>query len=188
MPSEEPIFTIGHSSHTWERFHGLIGLHGIECIVDVRSNPVSRWTHFNRHELSGLLEGVGISYRHFGDRLSGRLGNRPANYERIARTSAFAEGIDDVLALAAQRRVALLCAEYEPLECHRCLLVARNLAGQRRAPVSHLLRNGDAEPHARTEERLLAMHGGAEDLFLGAEERLAHAYRRQAARLGSPTS
>jgi hypothetical protein len=84
-----------------------------------------------------------------------------------------------VLEGARKYRLALMCSEQEPLECHRCLLVARALAA-RGIAVSHILPDGRLEAHADTEERLLRLTGRAEeDLFASRAERLAEAYRQQ---------
>jgi hypothetical protein len=73
-----------------------------------------------------------------------------------------------------------MCSEREPLDCHRCLLIAPALA-QRGLNVGHILADGTIEPHAATEERLLALASGAQDLFgANRSERLDAAYRRRA--------
>ena len=84
-----------------------------------------------------------------------------------------------------------MCAEREPLDCHRCLLVARELAA-RGVAIGHILHDGAIEPHAATEARLLALDGkrgdvaATGDLFVtglsitGLDEQLAAAYRRRA--------
>ncbi len=77
----------------------------------------------------------------------------------------------------ARHRVCLLCAERDPLDCHRCLLIGRALA-ERGLAVGHILADGTIEPHSASDERLLVMAGG--DLFRDRAERLAHAYRRRA--------
>jgi hypothetical protein len=72
-----------------------------------------------------------------------------------------------------------LCAEREPLDCHRCLLVGRALT-ERGLTLGHARADGTIEPHAATEDRLLALAGDETDLFRDRAERLAHAYRRRA--------
>ena len=118
------------------------------------------------------------------------LGGRPrsaalyrdgiADYEAMARQPDFRTGLDRLLADAAHSRVCLMCAEREPLDCHRCLLVARPLA-ERGLAIGHILHDGTIELHAATERRLLALTGASDDLFVtGQDERLAAAYRRRA--------
>jgi uncharacterized protein (DUF488 family) len=97
----------------------------------------------------------------------------------MAARGEFAAGLARVVDESARHRVCLMCAEREPLDCHRCLLIARALA-ERRLKLGHVRADGSIEPHAETEERLLALSGGDADLFRDRAERLAHAYRRRA--------
>jgi uncharacterized protein (DUF488 family) len=96
----------------------------------------------------------------------------------MAARPEFAAGLARVVDETAHHRVCLLCAEREPLDCHRCLLVGRALA-ERGLKLGHIRVDGSVEPHATTEDRLLTLVGDA-DLFSDRTERLAHAYRRRA--------
>jgi hypothetical protein len=92
----------------------------------------------------------------------------------------FQAGLDRLLAGARKQRQCLMCSEREPLDCHRCLLVARALAA-RGVTMGHILHGGGIESHAATERRLLDLAGEDSDLFAtGQNERLAAAYRRRA--------
>jgi len=159
-------------------------------IADVRSVPASRrFPWFSKHSLSARLAAAGIGYQAMGDALGGRprddslYRHGVADYEAMAMQPEFRGGIDRLIALVARAHVCLMCAEREPLDCHRCLLVARRLA-ERGLVVGHILHDGSIEPHAATEQRLLKLDdaaGGACDLFVtGHRERLAAAYRRRA--------
>jgi hypothetical protein len=97
----------------------------------------------------------------------------------MAATPAFRSALDRVVGETRRQRLCLMCAEREPLECHRCLLVARALAKRGLAP-GHILADGTVEPHAATEERLLAWAGDHPDLFGDRTARLDAAYRRRA--------
>ena len=121
------------------------------------------------------------------------LGGRPrrdtlyrdgaADYEAMAIEPEYVAGLDRLHGVAARSRVCLMCAERDPLDCHRCLLVARSLA-ERGVAVAHILHDGAIEAHAETEQRLLALDAKmpqACDLFTsGQHDRLAAAYRRRA--------
>lgn len=179
------VYTIGHSSHEWGDFRQLIELPDIGCIVDARSSPRSRWRHFHQREMRARLNRIGVGYVFLGDQLGGHSATGVSDYEAMGRTAAFAAGIGRLLDIAARCRPAILCSEHEPLTCHRFLLVARHLVEQRGVRVEHILRDGRIEHHEDTEERLLALHGGIEDMFSDRRERLAHAYRWQAKRLGA---
>ncbi len=101
----------------------------------------------------------------------------------MAKEPLFLDGLSRVEALAGTTRLALLCAEHEPLACHRCLLVGRRLV-ERGVEVAHILRDGQIEPNAATEERLLELTGQSDgDLLRSRADRLALAYRTQSQRL-----
>jgi uncharacterized protein (DUF488 family) len=183
------LWTIGHSNMPADRFVALLQRAGISAIADVRSAPFSRrFPWFSGKALAERLKGEGIAYVTLGDALGGRP-NDPAlycegvaDYEGMAATPEFRAGLERVAEGAQRHRVCLMCAEREPLDCHRCLLVARALAGRGLA-IGHILADGAIEPHAATEERLLALtgrKGKSADLFSDRPPSLAEAYRRRA--------
>jgi uncharacterized protein (DUF488 family) len=186
MPGTFDLFTIGHSNLAADRFVDLVKGAGVTAIADVRSVPFSRWCPwFSRQALADGLARDGIAYLPLGDALGGRprdprlYSDGIADYEAMAMMPEFRAGLAQVREAMTRQRVCLMCAEREPLECHRCLLVARALAEQGVAP-RHILSDGTIEPHAATERRLLALTGGGEDLFRDDATRLAEAYRRRA--------
>lgn len=181
---QNTIFSIGHSNLPWEHFRSLLERSDIGVVLDVRSNPRSRLHYFNQHKLRYWLNGIGISYLYLGDQLGGRPASGTINYETMAETVSFAQGIARVLEIAPRCRPVLMCSEHEPLECHRCLLVGRQLVEQCNANVAHILRNGRIEPHKDTEDRLLAKWRVGSDLFQTRAERLNVTYRLQARKLG----
>jgi uncharacterized protein (DUF488 family) len=181
------LFSIGHSNIAAERFLALLRDVGVDTIADVRSTPFSRrFPWFSGKNLAATLTQHGMTYLAYGDTLGGRprdtalYRDAVADYEAMARQPDFQIGLDRLLVDAARSRVCLMCAEREPLDCHRCLLVARSLA-ERGLTIGHILHDGTVEPHATTEQRLLSLTGASDDLFVtGQEERLAAAYRRRA--------
>jgi uncharacterized protein (DUF488 family) len=181
------LFSIGHSNIAAERFLALLRVVGVDTIADVRSTPFSRrFPWFSGKTLAATLTQHGMTYLAYGDTLGGRPRDATlyrdgvADYEAMARQPDFQSGLDRLLADAARSRVCLMCAEREPLDCHRCLLVARSLA-ERGLTIGHILHDGTVEPHMATEQRLLALTGASDDLFVtGQDERLAAAYRRRA--------
>ncbi len=186
MPSFD-LFSIGHSNIPIARFIALLQASGVNAIADVRSTPFSRFCPwFSGKPLTATLAQKGMSYFAYGEALGGRPRDAAfycdgiADYEAMAQHDEFKAGLDRLLADAAQSRLCLMCAEREPLDCHRCLLVTRALAA-RGVAVGHILHDGAIEPHGATEQRLLALDGAASDLFAtGHGERLAAAYRRRA--------
>jgi hypothetical protein len=190
------LFSIGHSNIAAERFIAMLRAAGVNGIADVRSAPRSRFfPWFSGKNLKLLLAREGMNYGFYGDALGGRPRDQRlycdgiADYEAMARQGEFQAGLDRLIAdaahLRANGRLCLMCAEREPLDCHRCLLVARELAA-RGMTIGHILHDGTIEPHAATEERLLALAEEDGDLFAtgpfatGLGGRLAAAYRRRA--------
>jgi uncharacterized protein (DUF488 family) len=181
------LFSIGHSNIPAERFIGLLRDAGANAIADVRSTPLSRrFPWFSGKNLAVTLAQHGMAYLAYGEALGGRPRDAAlyrdgvADYEAMARQQDFQIALDRLTAEGAHARVCLMCAEREPLDCHRCLLVARSLA-ERGLTIGHILHDGTVESHTATEQRLLALTGASDDLFVtGQGERLAAAYRRRA--------
>jgi uncharacterized protein (DUF488 family) len=146
------LFSIGHSNHPIDYFIGLLRRHGITALADVRSTPYSRrHPQFRRETLVESLKTAGIAYVFLGAELGGK---RPGGLIEAAKTSAFRSGIERLREGAARYRVAFMCAEREPTDCHRTMLVARHL----RAPdvtIQHILANGTLEAHDSVERRLV---------------------------------
>ena len=107
-----------------------------------------------------------------------------ADYEKIAASPEFRRGLERLMDVAARRSMAAMCSEADPLDCHRCLLIGRALAGQG-ADVRHILASGDVVTHAEVEDRLLSLENLAEDLLASSrEERLAEGYRARSRKAG----
>jgi uncharacterized protein (DUF488 family) len=181
------VLTIGHSTLTYEAFLDRLRAAQVTAVADVRTSPFSRrLPQFNREVLRAELRSEGISYVFLGKELGGRPSDLQyysggvADYEKMATAEIFQKGLDRVVEGARQHRIAMMCSESDPMDCHRCLLVGRALV-KRGIKVTHIL------PHARTmtqsdvEERLLELSGrSAEDFFVSREERLTEAYRDRA--------
>ena len=198
--TNDPIFTIGHSNHSLEDFLALLTKRRVAVVADVRSAPWSRFNpHFGREALAAALAARGIGYDYLGRELGGRPDD-PAchdedgrvDYERVAGTRRFRDGIARVARSAAERRVALMCAEKEPLDCHRTLLVAPALDGEG-FRVEHILADGGIEPHGASMDRLMASFDldPDGDLFRSRDETVTRAIRLRARRIafaGGPPS
>lgn len=186
MPSGK-IFSIGHSVLPIDGFTGLLKDAQINSIVDVRSSPFSRYhPHFNRDNLRSHLARNHISYTFLGSELGGRpadptlYNGNTADYEMMARTDNFASGIGQVVEASKTQTVALMCTEKNPMDCHRCLLVARQLAAEGLEAV-HILSDGRQETQVDIENRL--MEGVEADLLETSEETLARAYRKRSMKI-----
>ncbi len=134
IANSQPVFTIGHSNLEIGKFVALLKQHGIQAIADVRSSPYSQYNpQFNRELLQRALQEKSIAYVFLGRELGARRSEREcylegrADYELISQTSAFKQGIERLIQGAARMRIALMCAEKDPIDCHRCLLVSPHL-------------------------------------------------------------
>lgn len=146
------IFTIGHSNHPVGRFIDLLRGHGIGALADVRSTPYSRrHPQFGREKLAASLRDAGIAYVFLGDALGGKQGR---SHAQVAATPEFRAGLERLREGAVRHRVAFMCAEKEPLDCHRTLLVARHLKAPDLA-IRHILADGSVEAHEAVERRLV---------------------------------
>jgi uncharacterized protein (DUF488 family) len=137
MPKEEPsplVMTIGHSTHTIEEFIRLLQAHGATCVVDVRTVPRSRHNaQFNKTSLPRSLKKAGLGYVHtpglgglrHAKRDSPNLGWRNASFRGYAdymQTPEFTQSLEELIRLANQDRIVLMCAEAVPWRCHRSLI------------------------------------------------------------------
>ncbi len=147
----DALFTIGHSNHRLVAFIEMLKAKAIEVVVDIRSAPYSRYVpQYNKAEIAKSLEETELQYLYLGDGLGGKprdpgIAALPVEekYVRIAESAQFQQGLDRLeKGLAAGWRIALMCAEENPLKCHRHMLVARELELVRHVPVYHLRVDG----------------------------------------------
>jgi uncharacterized protein (DUF488 family) len=189
----QPIYTIGHSSHTIEAFLQQLQRHSIEVVADVRSQPYSaRFPYFSREALQASLAAANMRYLFLGRELGARREESQcyvdgqASYDNIAKLPAFRNGIERLLAGAQRYRIALMCAEQDPLTCHRTLLVCRELK-QHAVSITHIGRAGGLEDQQQAELRLVEEELGSSeqrDLFAqGFTEMLQRAYASRAGRI-----
>jgi uncharacterized protein (DUF488 family) len=163
------LWTIGHGAAALDDLIALLQAAEIRGVADVRRLPQSRrHPHFNRNRLAAALPAAGIDYRSMtglggrrdpdgSDANAGLTDPAFRGYADYMQTAEFALALESLLALARERRTAVMCAESKPEQCHRSLIadacVARGIA------VVHLLHDGALAEHAPT-ERASISHGG----------------------------
>lgn len=185
----KPLFTIGHSNRPLAEFLELLRENLVTAIADVRSSPYSRWCpHFSRDALRKSLHESHIEYVFLGEELGARreepecYRDDVAEYELIAKSPAFARGLERLRKGVETHRIALLCAEKDPLTCHRTILVCRHLRDE--FEIAHIVETGKPETHAEAEARLLKLVGFDEEgLFQDRADKLNEAYDRQSSRI-----
>ena len=193
------LFSIGHSNHSIDKFLNLLRSGGLTAIADVRSRPFSgRYPQFNRPELEVALREADLAYAFLGHELGGRPGSKSlydsdgrVDYNRVRQTAAFQRGVDRLIRGCEEQRVAMLCSEEDPLECHRGLMIAPAVVERGIAPM-HLRGDGSLETTEQLEQRLMEATGIGDGILdglfaatLSEQERrelLASAYRAMAKR------
>lgn len=180
------LFTIGHSSHSVERFVDLLKTHGVTALCDVRSSPYSLYTpQFNRESLKDELAKHRIIYLYLGAELGPRSSDPTCyeggkvQYNRLAAKEIFQQGLGRLQKGMATHRIALMCAEKDPLTCHRMLLICRNLRGDD-IVIRHILEDGALEDNRDTEKRLMKLlRIDPADLFSTEADQIQRAYDLQ---------
>jgi uncharacterized protein (DUF488 family) len=163
------LFTIGHSNLEMSDLLSVLIRHEIHVVGDVRSRPGSfRFPQFNREPLMAQLASAKIVYQFFGDQFGGRpLDSRYyqsdglVDYPARRKAPDFEEAMDRLLGCAQSQNVVLMCAEEDPLHCHRFLLICPALVKRGILPA-HLRRGAVLESQRDAEDRLLQLHGFAD--------------------------
>jgi uncharacterized protein (DUF488 family) len=140
----EKIFTIGHSNHSFMRFISLIQAYNITHIIDIRNIPYSRhapWS--NKSRLSEILKPFHIQYTYLGHKLGGKKKalDKVKKQQGITPQEIYQEAIQFLLQLSMRDKLALLCAEEDPANCHRQHFIAQTLLDSG-VKVFHILKNG----------------------------------------------
>ena len=167
------LYTLGHSNHDGAAFLDLLRQQGVDVLVDVRAVPYSkRHPQFRKRALEAVCRAAGVDYRWRGEALGGiRRDGACRTFAEAAGRPGFAEALGELVGLAHDRTPALMCAEKEPMACHRTALVCRHLAARpdaRDLAIRHIRADGSLEHHPDFERRLVAEMGvDSGDLFAG---------------------
>lgn len=155
------IYTIGHSNQSQEELLDLLRKYDVNCIVDVRSVPASKYSpQFNLEILKPFLRNNKVQYLHFGDEFGARRTDciddtGQVDFEQAVQTSAFQHGVERLqYGLEKGFRIALMCSEANPLECHRFSLVSRYF-NDNGYDVQHILKGAELASHKALEQEMI---------------------------------
>ncbi|MCG9969832.1 DUF488 domain-containing protein [Pelotomaculum terephthalicicum JT] len=160
------IYTIGHSSHKLENFLHLLKIHSINCLIDVRSMPHSKYTpQFNKDELRRFLLSNSIHYIFMGNEFGARREDKSLytkegylDFDKVTNTSLFKAGIERIkTGIKKDFKIALMCTEKDPIDCHRNILIAREFH-KLDYSIDNILENGEIQNQDFIEKRLLDMY------------------------------
>jgi len=189
------LFTIGYFPHTLDSFLGVLQKYKISALTDVRSMPYSRFKpEFNQEQLKKFLKLHGIAYVFLGDYCGARVEDPSCyvggkvDYGLVAESQKFKEGIERIKKGMEKFRIALMCAEKDPITCHRTILICRNLLSTG-VKIKHILGNGRIEEHKASEQRLMKLFElNHPDLFRSERQRIDEAYSRQGEKIAYKTA
>ena len=177
------LYTIGYSSYDISHFISILKKQQIKALVDVRSIPYSKFApDYNTDNIKKILENNSIYYLNFGDGLGARTKieecyqNNIAQYSLISKTPMFKEYTKRIISGLEKFNIVLLCAESDPLKCHRDIMICRYLKKYINN-ISHILQNEIIEDNTQPEIRLLREYNlEQEDFFSNYIDRLNEAY------------
>ncbi|HPS29922.1 MAG TPA: DUF488 domain-containing protein [bacterium] len=184
---EMNVFTIGHSDHKIEVFISLIKQYKIDVVADVRSNPYSKYhPQFNRESLKEKLKESGVNYVFMGDELGARpkdsdcYVNGVVDFSILSNKETFKNGIARLIdGIKKNYKIAIMCSEKEPLDCHRTILVSKELK-KMGVKINHILYNGKLEDMETTEKRLVNSAGlSIFQMNASEEEQIKTAYKNR---------
>lgn len=160
------IYTIGHSVYPIEYLLKRLLFYNINCVVDVRSIPYSKFApQYNMSELKRYLNNKGIYYVFMGKEFGARQPDKSLytydgymDFERFRKTDLFKQGVERIkIGIANGFKISLLCTEKDPIDCHRAILVAKEFR-ELNFSVKNILANGKLEMQSALEKRLLNMY------------------------------
>ena len=189
------VFTVGHSNRSELDLVELLRRHGINTVVDVRSTPYSEWSpQFNRKTIAATLKEHDIAYSYLGDELGVRSDDPSCYgsdgkvvYARLAATEQFRRGLRRVVKGAQRRKLALMCSEQDPIDCHRSILLAPELE-RFGVAVSHIRHpDGGLESQDALEHRVVECEErdglNQANMLLGEAERIRAALDKRGQRI-----
>jgi uncharacterized protein (DUF488 family) len=181
------LFTIGYAAfENISLFAQWLQYYGIDAIADVRSVPYSKFRpEFNKETLIDILKKNGIKYVFLGDYCGARIDDMSCyvdgcvDYTKVRKTEKFKQGIERIINGLTNYNISLLCAEKDPIYCHRDILICKNLKSYN-ISINHILADGKLENNEITEKRLLSiLKLDTNELFMSLDEQLEKAYELQ---------
>lgn len=182
------LYTIGYATKPFAEFIAQLKEYKIDAIADIRSTPFSK-VFFDYHQsaLEKTLPANGIDYVFLGNELGPRSkdpdhydGSGQVQFDRLKRSSLFETGIERLQSgLDKGLKIALMCAEKDPANCHRSLLVSHYFCEHFKTDIQHINHDGGLESQSQLEQRLVEIQGVKADLLTSTEELSAIAYERQ---------
>ena len=157
------IYTLGHSNYPFDKFIEILKKYDINCVVDIRSTPYSKYnTQYNKEFLHETLKNLGYTYIYMADEFGAKRKTKVsyndegyADFDKVILEDEFKRGIERLkVGCSKNYKIVLLGAMQEPIRCHRAILLGKELikAG---FDVKHIMHEGDLKVQSELEEQLL---------------------------------
>ncbi len=182
------LYSIGYATKPIDIFIQQLQQYGINAIADVRSVPYSKaFYDYHREALTATLHQVNIKYVYLGEELGPRSkddahydDNQQVQFDRLMTSPLYLQGVQRLQkGLDKGLSIALMCAEKDPADCHRSLLIAYDLQRKLKQSVQHIKHDGSLESQAAMEQRMVELHRTDSDLFSNADEQVELAWQLQ---------
>ena len=191
---QHTLFTIGHSTHTLKSFIELLNRHSVQEVGDVRSQPYSKYSRmFNRENIEQELNKNDIFYSFMGHELGGRISDPSCydnkgklQYQYVARLPSFQSALNQIENKLETYNMALMCSEKDPLQCHRMILICRELSKNPNfleKAIKHIFPDGSVKTNQEMEKALRDKFKIYPDMFRTEKECVEEAYNRQAQKI-----
>lgn len=177
--SAPQLFSIGYATKPIETFIAHLQQYGIAAVADVRSVPYSKTFHdYHREALAATLKRHRIHYVYLGTELGPRSRDDShydecgqVQFDRLMQSELYLQGVERLrTGLAKGMRIALMCAEKDPADCHRSLLIGFHLQRQLQLDLAHITHDGALELQSDMEVRMAQAHGLSMDMFSTPEQ------------------
>jgi len=189
LEEKKGFVTIGHGRLDLQVFIRTLLRYKVNCIVDVRSTPYSKYSsQYNKEVFSTALAKHDISYKWLGNSLGGRPNDDSVydekgivDYEKLVKTEVFLSGLKELEEMSLKHNIAIMCSEQDPIKCHRFLAISRELA-RREYRVLHIKDFNIRAKQAQLEDDLVSIHFGSNvqlDLFSSMKDAIAESYTKQ---------
>ncbi|RLT94526.1 DUF488 family protein [Ketobacter sp.] len=177
--AKRQLYSIGYATKPIAVFLAQLQQYGISAVADVRSVPYSKAFHdYHQEAFAATLKSNGIHYVYLGAELGPRSRDDhhydacgQVQFDRLAQSPLYLQGVERLQnGLDKGLNIALMCAEKDPADCHRSLLIGFDLKRRLGLELAHITHDGGIETQPQLEQRMAETHGAAQDLFASPEQ------------------
>jgi len=175
---QSTLYSIGHGNKTIEKFIHELKQFNIEYLVDVRTTPFSKWNpHFNQNDLQFMLKEHNIGYIFLGDKIGGLPSDKSCysedgkvDYKLVREKTFFKEGLDRLIKANSKGiKIATMCSETNPEECHRSKLIGKELLLEN-IDMKHIINQDEFKSQTKINSVLFGLFAESDEFHLGSKK------------------